>query len=314
MPTIQTVDVTQIPPKLKHPTIFQHFDALNAGESFLILNDHDPKPLYYQLLGERGNIFTWDYLEAGPQWWQVKIAKKPAATQSVDTVGAIAAKDLRKAEVFKKMGIDFCCGGNKTIKEAAEEAGVAEADIKAALEAVEHQTQKASHDFDSWEIDFLTDYIVQTHHHYVKETSVIIDQLADKVAQHHGNNHPELYELSQKTHAFLIDMDSHMMKEEKILFPQIKLLVQQKRGHQDVTIAQGIISAAIKMMITEHEVSGEDLRFFKKLTNEYSLPADACNSYAYLFDKMKEFESDLLLHIHLENNILFPKALALEQA
>ncbi len=313
MSTIQTLDVTQIPPRLKHPTIFQHFDALNAGEAFLILNDHDPKPLYYQLLGERGNIFTWDYLEVGPQWWQVKIAKKPAAAPS-DTVGAIAAKDLRKAEVFKKMGIDFCCGGNKTIQEAAAEVGVAEVDVKAALEAVENQTQKASQDFNSWEIDFLTDYIVQAHHRYVKDASAIIDQLADKVAQHHGTNHPELFELSQKTHAFLSDMNSHMLKEEKILFPQIKLLVQKKRDHQNVTVSDGLISAAIKMMITEHEVSGEDLKFFRKLTNEYSLPTDACNSYAYLFDKMKEFESDLLLHIHLENNILFPKALALEQA
>jgi len=313
MSTIPTLDVTQIPPKLKHPTIFQHFDALNAGEAFLILNDHDPKPLYYQLLGERGNIFTWDYLEDGPQWWQVKIAKKPA-TASSDTVGAIAAKDLRKAEVFKKMGIDFCCGGNKTIQEAAAAAGVAEAVVKVALEAVENQTQKASQDFNSWEIDFLTDYIIQVHHRYVKDASAIIDQLADKVAEHHGTNHPELFELSQKTHAFLSDMNSHLLKEEKILFPQIKLLVQKKRDHQNVTVSDGLISAAIKMMITEHEVSGEELKFFRKLTNEYLLPTDACNSYAYLFNKMKEFESDLLLHIHLENNILFPKALALEKA
>src|SRR5690606_40004006 len=88
------LDVTKIEPRLKHPTIFDHFDALAEGEAFEILNDHDPKPLYYQLLGERGNYFTWEYLESGPEWWRVRIAK-PAAV-SEDTVGSIAAKDIRK--------------------------------------------------------------------------------------------------------------------------------------------------------------------------------------------------------------------------
>src|SRR5690606_19598496 len=98
------LDVTRIEPRLKHPTIFEHFDALEAGEDFTILNDHDPKPLYYQLLGERGNCFTWEYLEAGPQWWRVRISK-PASDGQQETVGEIAAKDIRKAETLKKLGI-----------------------------------------------------------------------------------------------------------------------------------------------------------------------------------------------------------------
>ncbi|MDQ2862511.1 MAG: DUF542 domain-containing protein, partial [Bacteroidota bacterium] len=111
------LNVTLIEPKLKHPTIFVKFDELNAGESLTIHNDHDPKPLYYQLLGERGNIFTWEYLEEGPQLWRVKISKKLSG-QGDETLGEIAVKDLRKAEVFKKYGLDFCCGGKKTVKEA----------------------------------------------------------------------------------------------------------------------------------------------------------------------------------------------------
>ena len=98
--------VTLLEPRLKHPTIFNHFDELLEGQSLTIHNDHDPKPLYYQLLGERGNIFIWEYLESGPAWWKIKITKRIAGA-SDETLGEIAAKDLRKAEVFKKYGITF---------------------------------------------------------------------------------------------------------------------------------------------------------------------------------------------------------------
>jgi regulator of cell morphogenesis and NO signaling len=121
-PDVFVLNVTLIEPRLKHPTIFKHFDALKEGEAFQILNDHDPKPLYYQLLGERGNIFTWSYLEQGPQWWKVQIKKNDLANG--ETVGEIAAKDIRKAEVFKKYGIDFCCGGKKSLKQVCEEKGL----------------------------------------------------------------------------------------------------------------------------------------------------------------------------------------------
>src|SRR3546814_19351951 len=108
---IAVLDVTQIEPRLKHPTIFEHFDALEQGESFVIHNDHDPRPLYYQLLGERGHIFTWDYLASGPETCQVQLAK-PAA-EAEETVGEIAAQEMRKAEVFKKLGIEYSWGGKK---------------------------------------------------------------------------------------------------------------------------------------------------------------------------------------------------------
>jgi regulator of cell morphogenesis and NO signaling len=111
METITTIDVTIIEPKLKHPTIFKKFDSLNGGEAFIILNDHDPKPLYYQLLGERGNIFTWDYIEAGPEQWLVKIKRNDSSSEP--SIGELVAKDFRKAEIFKKHNIDFCCGGKK---------------------------------------------------------------------------------------------------------------------------------------------------------------------------------------------------------
>ena len=111
------LNVTLLEPRQKHPTIFVRFDELKEGETLTLHNDHDPKPLYYQLLGERGNIFNWEYLEQGPVWWKVNITKRITG-ESDETLGQIAAKDLRKAKVFKKYGLDFCCAGKKTVKEA----------------------------------------------------------------------------------------------------------------------------------------------------------------------------------------------------
>lgn len=305
MSAISTLDVTLIEPRLKHPVIFNYFDALQPGESFIIHNDHDPKPLYYQLLGERGNIFTWEYLEHGPESWQVKIEKVPDDKEE-ETVGAIAAADYRKAEVFRKMGIDFCCGGSKTLKQASGEAGISEAALKHALQEADKAPASHLRDFSQWDPGFLADYIINTHHRYVKDNAAIISALAQKVAQHHGNTHPELIELSDRTGFFLNDLLSHLAKEEKTVFPVIKQLAAGGKS-------QVSLSATIDSMEKEHEAAGDDLRFFRSLSDNYSLPPDACNSYAYLFEKMKEFESDLFLHIHLENNILFPKAIGLEE-
>lgn len=302
------LDVTRIEPRLKHPTIFDHFDALAQGEEFVIRNDHDPKPLYYQLLGERGNTFTWEYLESGPQWWQVKIAK-PASEKKLETVGEIAAQDVRKAEVFKKLGIDFCCGGRKTIKEAAAEAGLDEEQVLAKLHAAEQiaPASGANHDFDKWDLGFLSDYIYNVHHRYVRENGPIIEQLADKVALRHGVEHHELMELAHGMHDFMADLYSHLEKEEKQVFPVAKDLERQ------ANITEQKIADVVKFMEEEHESAGEELRNFRALTKDYKLPANACNSYTYLYEKIKEFESDLFQHIHLENNILFPKIVKLEQ-
>ncbi|HVZ97220.1 MAG TPA: iron-sulfur cluster repair di-iron protein [Chitinophagaceae bacterium] len=305
MITAEFLDVTKIEPKLKHPIIFKHFDELGAGEGFVIENDHDPRPLYYQLLGERGNIFTWEYLQQGPQWWKVRIAKRNK-DQDSETVGEIAAKDIRKAGVFKKMGIDFCCGGNKTLREVSEETGVSEEELKYALQSAEKNTLSPSLDYNKWDIGFLSDYIVNTHHRYVKDNTELIYNLAVKVAQHHGGNHPELKPLSQKLQLFLQDLMAHMAKEENVLFPAIKEAVSNS-GNND------FLMQSIMMMQREHAISGEDLNYFRKITDNYRLPEDACNSYHYLFEKMKEFEDDLHQHIHLENNILFPKALKLPE-
>ncbi|HET6992662.1 MAG TPA: DUF542 domain-containing protein, partial [Bacteroidia bacterium] len=123
METMEIIDVTVIEPHLKHPHIFRKFDALELGDSFVILNDHDPQPLYYQLLAERGAILDWDYLEKGPRTWKVKITRIPEKSGD-ETIGEIVTKDIRKAKVFRKYGIDFCCGGKKNLKDVCEKKNI----------------------------------------------------------------------------------------------------------------------------------------------------------------------------------------------
>ncbi|HET8572290.1 MAG TPA: iron-sulfur cluster repair di-iron protein [Edaphocola sp.] len=308
------LDVTQLAPREKHPAIFRYFDGLNEGESFILHNDHDPKPLYYQLLGERGAIFDWDYLAQGPEVYEIRIAKKVLNGSTAETVGNISAKDYRKAEVFKKLGIDFCCGGDRTLKEASAEAGMTEEQLRSALEEADAAAASApSMDFDKWDLDFLADYIRQTHHRYIRDNAELIAGLAQKIAGHHGVNHPELNELAPAVHHMLNDLLQHMEKEEKVLFPAIKNLVETKNSGQHAGIKAGTVSQPIKVMEAEHDHTGNDLKHFRRLTNDYTLPSDACNSYRYLFEKLKEFEDDTFRHVHLENNILFPKAIKMER-
>lgn len=295
------LEVFNIEPRLKHPTIFDHFDALDSGESFIIKNDHDPKPLYYQLLGERGKDLIWNYLESGPEYWQVRLGK-PLESETLETVGHIAAKDIRKAEVLKQMGVDFCCGGKQTLKEAAHSVGLDEIELRRRLnQSEELPIAGPPLNFKDWDIDFLSDYIKNVHHRYVREKGPIIQELAHKVADVHAQQHPELVSLAKELDAFLDDLYHHLDKEEKQLFPATK-------NEQELTSKQ--VDQLIQFLISEHEDSGKELQQLRKITQNYTLPANACNSYTSLFSQIESFESDLLQHIHLENNILFPKLLA----
>jgi regulator of cell morphogenesis and NO signaling len=313
MVTVEILDVTRIEPKYKHATIFQHFDDLEAGENFVIDNDHDPKPLYYQLLGERGNIFSWEYLEQGPRRWKVKIAKRTEGNNG-ETIGAIAAQDMRKAAVLKSKGIDYSCGGNKTLKEASEEAGISEEELKKSLENATTSHLTASQDMSKWKLDFLTEFITNTHHHYFKDSVEVLNGLTVKVAQHHGLNHPELNRLAQSMPTFLQNLLVHISKEERVAFPAIKQAVALKDGKQiAANAAPGLIKESSILLQKEHAIMAEDVAFIHKLTNGYKLPEDACNSYAYLYQRLQDLEEDLMQYMHIENNILFPKAVALEK-
>lgn len=307
------LNVTLLEPKQKHPTIFVRFDELSEGESLTLHNDHDPKPLYYQLLGERGNIFEWEYLEQGPEWWKVKISKRIFG-ENDETLGQIAAKDLRKAQVFKKYGLDFCCGGKKTVKEACAEKGLDVTKVEQELQQADKLPSSRPIPYDDWSLDFLSDYIVNTHHSYVRKNLPDIKAYAEKVMKVHGKYHPELIRINQLVQEVNAELTAHLVKEEKVLFPYIKELVAAKNNTQLLHAAHfETVQNPINMMEMEHELVGKNLDEIRELSNNYLLPEDACASYSLLYRMLDEFEDDLHLHIHLENNILFPKALEIEK-
>lgn len=313
METLQIIDVTIIEPKRKHPTIFENFDALSGGEGFIIHNDHDPKPLYYQLLGERGNIFTWEYLEEGPELWKVKIAKLKNG-EKVPTIGELVTGDFRKAEVFKKYGLDFCCGGKKTLTQACKTKGLDVVQIEKELKEVDEQVKTSSQDFNTWDIDFLAEYILNTHHKYVKQAIPVIYEYTQKVAKVHGDRHPEAIGIAEKFTLVADELNRHMCKEEDILFPYIKHLAQAKSHKMKIEPSPfGTVENPINMMEHEHDIVGRMMEEISVLSNNYAPPSDACTTFRLSYAKLKEFEDDLHQHIHLENNILFPKAIEFEK-
>lgn len=310
---MEILDVTKIEPRLKHPTIFDMYDNLEQGSAMVIHNDHDPIPLYYQMIAEKGKTFDWEYILKGPEIFEVKITKLRTGETS-SSIGELVAKDYRKAEIFRKFGLDFCCGGHKTVKEACEKKGVNYIEVENELLKVEQQQNDNTENFNEWELDFLADYIINKHHKYVSSAVVLLNELSSKVARVHGDVHPELIEIERNYVQVANELTAHMQKEEVVLFPYIKQMVQNKRnGNPFEKSSFGTIKNPIHMMESEHVSAGECMESIRTLSNNFTLPSDACNSYRVLFGKLEEFEKDLHQHIHLENNILFPKAIQMEK-
>lgn len=301
------LDVTKLEPKRKHPTIFEHFDNLKEGEYFVIHNDHDPKPLYYQMLGERGNIFSWEYLEQGPKWWKVKIRKRKAGEED-STLGEIAARDLRKAQVFKKYGLDFYCKGKKTVKELCAEKGLDVTKVEQELQQVDKEQTNNTLPYNDWSIDFLADFIVNTHHSFAKKNLPDIRSYAKKVFEVHGAAHPELKKVYELVEFIGNNLTLNMLNEEQELFPKIKQLAKDKTLPQSLRES---LKTEIASTENEHKILSRYLQDLHQETKAYSVPEDACASYSLLYNLLKALEEDLFLHLHLENNILFPKTLKL---
>ncbi|HTO15550.1 MAG TPA: iron-sulfur cluster repair di-iron protein [Edaphocola sp.] len=308
-----TLTIPMIEPKLKHPTIFNVFDSLEEGESLVIHNDHDPKPVYYQLLGERGDVFKWEYLEQGPQWWDIRVSRK--GLEDSETIGEITAKDWRKAEIFKKYGIDFCCGGKKTVREACAEKGIDATKIEHELQQSAKDSAKGGYtNYDEWGLDFLADYVVNTHHNYVRKYMPEIRMYADKVAKVHGDNHPELIPIKELTEVVANELMDHMVEEETVLFPMVKRIFNAKNNNTVYTPnGERTLAEVVDKMEEEHDAVGRAMEKIREFSQDYTLPEDACASYTLLFKMLDEFESDLFTHIHLENNILFAKAAEMEK-
>ena len=314
--TIETLLVTEIPPPLKHSTVFSKFDALQPNESFLLVNDHDPSPLFYELKAERGDVFNWNKIENGPEEWKVKITRTASPEgNSNEMIGAMVARDIRNAEVFRKFGIDYCCGGKKTVSQACAELNLDVKEVEAALQNSFKAVAGDTNDYTRWQPDFLADYIYNQHHLYYYEEGPVIAELAEKVAERHGKNFPELVELRNLYRTLQSELDEHFQKEETVLFPFIKKLVAAKRsGNMSILSTIPSMETPVKMMEADHEAAGEILAKMRQLTNGFTPPEGSCNSLRLYFQKLSDFEADLHKHVHLENNILFPAALNLQKA
>jgi regulator of cell morphogenesis and NO signaling len=236
-----------------------------------------------------------------------------SALLSSQTVGQIAATNYRNALLFKKYGIDFCCGGKKTLGEACEKHKVDIDILEQELGTIAKENRTGTLAYSEWTPSFLVDYIINTHHTYVKEILPEMKSYAAKVSKVHGQEHPELFKIQELVGAIDEELASHMMKEEQILFPYIKTLYEASLEKKFTPNAPfGTVKNPISMMVAEHESAGSCLSEIRALTNDYTLPNEACGSYNLLYNLLKAFEEDLHLHIHLENNILFPSAIALE--
>lgn len=229
-------------------------------------------------------------------------------------IGQFVADDFRTAAVFNNYGIDFCCKGDRTVEEVCNKKGIEVNRLLDEIHAVLNSKTDQSIDYKSWPLDLLVDYIEKKHHRYVEEKIPVLHQFLNKLCAVHGERHPELFKINELFSASAGELTSHMKKEELILFPFVKRMVNAKSENGVVQSPQfGTVENPIAMMMQEHDNEGERFRQIAKLTNNYNPPADGCNTYQVTFAMLQEFEQDLHLHIHLENNILFPGAVKLEQ-
>jgi len=229
-------------------------------------------------------------------------------------IGKIVAENYKAAAVFKQYGIDFCCNGNRTIESACRKKQIDEEQLLAELQDAVTQKGTGEIDFKSFPLDLLADYIEKTHHRYVDRKIREITPYLRRIVEVHGDNHPELLVVEQLFQQSAGDLTAHMKKEELVLFPAIRRLVQsQLSGSTMSETPLGTIAEVIARMEQDHEAEGERFRHISELTDQYNPPADACNTYRVTFSLIDEFEEDLHRHIHLENNILFPKAIELEK-
>lgn len=231
-----------------------------------------------------------------------------------NTIGEIVVLDYRTAEVFEKYKLDFCCKGDRTIEKACQESGIEPADVVRSLEHIGGSSASGI-DYNSWPLDLLADYIEKKHHRYVSDHIPLLQSYLEKISRVHGDAHPELFEIKTQFDNCAGELTTHMKKEELMLFPFIRRMVLAKQSGSAFPVAPfGTVQNPVSMMLLEHNVEGERFGKIATLSNQYTPPSDGCTTYRVALASLKEFEDDLHLHIHLENNILFPKAIALEKS
>ncbi len=232
-------------------------------------------------------------------------------TTEKKTVRELALEIPAATKIFEKLHIDYCCGGNRPLDEACRSVGVDVENVIKALESPE--SVSGNRDWATEPLGELVDHIRTTHHAYTREAIARIPLLLDKVCSKHGQNHPELSEIQAKFDALGAELSTHLMKEEMVLFPYIVRMEEAVlSGDPVIPPPFGTVRNPVRMMVAEHDGAGDLLREIRAASRDFVPPADACMTYQTLYRALEEFEADLHQHIHLENNILFPRALAME--
>jgi regulator of cell morphogenesis and NO signaling len=227
------------------------------------------------------------------------------------SLAQIVNNNHRAASVFEKYQLDFCCKGKRSLQQACQEKDIRVEDVVADLATTEQNGDKATIDYSKLTLHQLTEYIVMTHHSYVKKEMPQILSYLQKVASKHGERHPEIFKVLELFAAVSEEMEQHMQKEEHVLFPRIGEMERWVEEGNEIRINHTYLEAPIHMMEQEHDHAGAMLAEINKLTNNYIPPADACTTFKLSFAALQAFEMDLHQHVHLENNILFPRALQL---
>ena len=236
---------------------------------------------------------------------------------TTNTVRELAVTIPGATRVFEQLGIDYCCGGGRTLTDACEKSKLRVEDVIEQLDAV----KRAIHPGDKvrdWQTESLTSlsaYIIDAHHFFTKNELVRLENLLDKVCSRHGENHLELFALRSAFQHLKQDLTPHLLKEEQVLFPFIARMEEAVSEQRAVPPPFFVtVQNPVRMMAAEHDTAGDLLAEMRRLTNDYALPPDACISFQALYQGLQEFEADLHQHIHLENNILFPRAVEMESA
>jgi regulator of cell morphogenesis and NO signaling len=228
---------------------------------------------------------------------------------SAETIGEIVAADFRTARVFENHGIDYCCGGRTALATACTEKGLDLAMITRELEAVKSEPIEQNRNYSSWNIPFLIDYIFNVHHAYLKENMEQLAADVRKIASVHGVLHPEVIHIATIFDKIAVDLAAHMKEEDKLFFPAAKQAdAKRTDGNTPNADDQDTIRVCIFKFYHEHEEIGAEVHSIRDLSKEYAIPDNVCATFRVTYQKLKEFEDDLHKHVHLENNILFPKA------
>jgi regulator of cell morphogenesis and NO signaling len=221
------------------------------------------------------------------------------------TVGELVTARPHRSRVFEELGIDYCCGGRKPLEQACQARGLDLQHVLARLEEADREPVKDSRNWMQASMTELADHIEQTHHLYLRNELPRLTELTGKVRQVHSANHPETAEVERVVLALRSELESHMLKEEQILFPIIRELEATDTA---TTFHCGSVNNPIRVMEHEHDNAGHALSKLRELTNGYAAPDDACGTYRAMLDALQQLERDLHVHIHKENNILFPRA------